>query len=255
MVSGAAYLVALAAVRWLPGWGAWAAAAVLAVIAGWIFTRRRSEADAVAAAGPALHFALIATGSLASPLIALAGVWVFLIGRALPSFALAGAGAAAILVPLGALIVGAAFGLPELLRYELIVGAGAALPVVTAFRIRRDRPADAPQPAPISSEPRADSAASDGEVVGAAMELLRRATDAQEATLWKMDGERGTAELRARSAPGGVPEPDHRVVLDGHPFRWAIDEQMHVHLQRGRRELPAPWASEMLLIPVDLPQG
>jgi diguanylate cyclase (GGDEF)-like protein len=255
VASGAAYLAALAAARWLPGWGAWAAAALLAAIAAWVFTRRRSEADGVAAAGPALHFALIATGSLASPLIALAGVWVFLVGRALPSRALAAAAAAAILVPLGALVVGAEVGLAELLRYELVVGAGGALPLVAAARSRREGPAGAPEPAPISSEPRADSAATDAEVVGAAMELLRRATDAQEATLWKMDGERGTAELRARSAPGGVPEPDHRVVLDGHPFRWAIDEQMHVHLQRGRRELPAPWASEMLLIPVDLPQG
>jgi diguanylate cyclase (GGDEF)-like protein len=247
---GVAYVAALFALRSFPEYGAWPAVIVLAALAGWAFTRG-SRAQAVLAAWPALHLLLIATGSLASPLIALAGVWAFLLLRDRSSWSAGAAVAAAVLVPLAGWLFGAPIEWMDLLRYALVFAAGAAGALV---------PTGARRPAPESEAtakpaPRTESAASDAELTEAAMELVRRATDAQEAALWKMEADEGAAQLRARAAPAGVAEPEWRVSLEGHPFRWAIDEQMPVHLQRGRRDLPSPWAAEMLLVPVDLPMG
>jgi diguanylate cyclase (GGDEF)-like protein len=158
---------------------------------------------------------------------------------------------AAVLLPLTAWMLGAQAAWPELLRYVLVCAAGAAASFVPAAARRVAQPDGEPQQKPARTE----GSASDAELTEAAMELVRRATDAQEAALWKMDAQEGTAQLRARSAPAGVAEPERRVALEGHPFRWAIDEKMPVHLQRGRRDLPSPWAAEMLLVPVDLPMG
>ena len=247
---GVAYLAALAMLRSFPEWGAWPAVLVLAALAGWAYTRR-PRAEAVLAAWPALHFLLIATGSLASPLIALAGVWAYVLLRERTAWSAGAAAGAAVLVPLAAWLFGAQIEWMDLLRYALVFAAGAAA-ALAAARARRPAPDGeaAEKPAP-----RTESAASDAELTEAAMELVRRATDAQEAALWKMEADEGAAQLRARAAPAGVPEPEWRVSLEGHPFRWAIDEQMPVHLQRGRRDLPSPWAAEMLLVPVELPMG
>ncbi len=227
------------------------AAVVLAAIAAWAFARRRSDGEAVLAAFPALHFILLATGSLASPLIAAAGVWTYLAVRERARWSAPAVGLAAVLVPLTAWLLGAPAGWPDLLRWALVCAAGAAASLVPAAARRIAQPDAEAQQKPA----RVDGSVSDAELTEAAMELVRRATDAQEASLWKMDADEGTAQLRARSAPAGVAEPDRRVALDGHPFRWAIDEQMPVHLQRGRRDLPSPWAAEMLLVPVELPMG
>ncbi len=257
LAAGVAYLAALFALRALPSWGAWAAAAVLAGVAAWAFARRRSHAEGALAAWPALHLLLIATGSLASPLVALAGVWAFLVARAraawsIPAVALAGAAA------LGAAwVLGGPPAWADVARFVGVYAAGAALALL------REGLAGAPA-APSASlaeakedrrPVRPESAGSDAQVTQAAMELVRRATDAQEAGLWRVDAEEGTAQLRARSAPQGTAAPEQRVALEGHPFRWVIDEQMPVHLQRGRRDLPSAWAAEMLLVPVDLPMG
>jgi diguanylate cyclase (GGDEF)-like protein len=235
----------------LPETGVRAAVVVLAAIAAWAFARRRSDDEAVLAAFPALHFLLLATGSLASPLIAAAGVWAYLAMRARARWSVPAVALAAVLLPLTSWLLGAAVEWADLFRYALVCAAGAAASFIPAAP-RRLAPADAE---PREKPARTEGSVSDAELTEAAMELVRRATDAQEAALWKMDADEGTAQLRARSAPAGVAEPERRVALDGHPFRWAIDEQMPVHLQRGRRDLPSPWAAEMLLVPVELPMG
>lgn len=87
------------------------------------------------------------------------------------------------------------------------------------------------------------------------LELVRLATDAHEAALWRMSPDGRTATLLGWAAlPGHEPGPEE-VVLEGHPFGWAVLEQVHVRLERGRKPLPTPWAAEMLLVPVDAPEG
>ena len=224
---------------------------VLAALAAWAFARRRTDGEAVLAAFPALHFLLLATGSAASPLIAAAGAWAYLAMRARARWSVAAVSLAGVIIPLTPLLAGAQIELRDLVRYGLVYVVGAGISFIPAAARRVAQPDAEPQQKPA----RTDGSVSDAELTEAAMELVRRATDAQEAALWKMDAHDATAQLRARSAPAGVAEPERRVALEGHPFRWAIDEQMPVHLQRGRRDLPSPWAAEMLLVPVDLPMG
>ncbi|HEY0150579.1 MAG TPA: sensor domain-containing diguanylate cyclase [Longimicrobium sp.] len=244
-------MVSLVALRWPTETGVRAAVLVLAVIAAWAFVRRRSDGEAVLAAFPALHFLLLATGSVASPLIPAAGAWAYLATRERARWSVAAVVLAGVMVPLTSLLAGAQIEFRELVRYGLVYGMGVAISFIPAAG--RRAPAD-PE-APARKATRTEAAVSDAELTEAAMELVRRATDAQEAALWKMDADEATAQLRARAAPDGVAEPEPRVSLEGHPFRWAIDEQMPVHLQRGRRDLPSPWAAEMLLVPVELPLG
>ncbi|HEX5725243.1 MAG TPA: sensor domain-containing diguanylate cyclase, partial [Longimicrobiaceae bacterium] len=91
----------------------------------------------------------------------------------------------------------------------------------------------------------------------AALELVRRATDAHEAALWQAGGgaEPASARLLARAASPGVVVPEPEVALEGHPFRLTLDEQVPQRWERGRKLLPSPWAAEMLLVPVDAPAG
>jgi diguanylate cyclase (GGDEF)-like protein len=93
------------------------------------------------------------------------------------------------------------------------------------------------------------------EVLARALELARLSTDAHEAALWRMSPDRSSASLEAWAAlPGYAPE-SRAVFLEGHPFGWAILEQVHVRLERGKRPLPTTWAAEMLLMPVEGPEG
>ncbi len=140
-----------------------------------------------------------------------------------------------------------------LLRAALAIAAGAGAWWWEARRSPRS---------PETGEPavaRAAAAAEDPEaaevVVARMMELVRRATDAHEAALWRMDASGRTATLLELAAHPAEPAPPAVVDLEGHPFGWAILERVHVHLQRGRRVLPSMWAEEMLLVPVDLPDG
>ncbi|HEX2202480.1 MAG TPA: sensor domain-containing diguanylate cyclase [Longimicrobium sp.] len=103
--------------------------------------------------------------------------------------------------------------------------------------------------------PKREGPATDDEALETALEVVRRATDAHEAALWKVDGEWTTASLVARAASPGVPEAEPIVSLEGSPYKWAVEEQLPQHVQRGKRDLPVTWAAEMLLVPVDLPEG
>lgn len=87
------------------------------------------------------------------------------------------------------------------------------------------------------------------------LELVRLATDAHEAGLWRMSPDGATATLLGWAALPGQAPGEEEVSLEGHPFAWAMLEQVHVRLERGRRRLPTAWAAEMLLVPVDAPEG
>lgn len=118
------------------------------------------------------------------------------------------------------------------------------------------RPAP-PSPAPETGTPSGLAAAEgdDPDVLSRELELVRLATDAHEAALWRMWPDETRATLLGWSAlPGYAPEADE-VSLLGHPFGWAITERVHVRLERGRKPLPTTWAAEMLLVPVDAPSG
>jgi len=137
-------------------------------------------------------------------------------------------------------------------------GVLLALALGAGWLLSRHRRAPAPSPARV---PRTEPAppidlpvpprASEAELLAHACELVRRATDAEEAALW-MATEAGTHAVRLARA--GRVEDDASdgaaITLEGHPFRWPIAEGEYVWLERGRRTLPLHWAAEMLLLPV-----
>ena len=202
------------------------------------------------AAWPPLHLLLFATGSTDSALIVLAAAWVTMLGRAPSAVLGAGVAAAAVIVP-------AAQGLhpapawTSLARYELLIAGAAGVAA-----LRRMRPSLAAAPVDEDDAPRKPEVTDDdAAALRTALEMVRRATDAHEATLWRADGEWRAASLVTRAAAPGVPLPDAVVPLEGTPYRWAVEEQLPQHVRRGKRDLPAPWAEEMLVLPVDLPEG
>jgi diguanylate cyclase (GGDEF)-like protein len=251
LVPAALYAAALAALGWLPWWGTAAAAVVLAGAAAWAFGRAGApEGSAVATAWPPLHLLLVLTGGLASPLTPLAGAWAFLVGRrarrAAPFLA---AGVLALAMGVAWARDGAVDATGAVrLALLLALGVGA---VLLAERRRPRAPGETPAdaaPLPAADEPEPRTAA---EALDDALEVVRAATDAHEAALWRRaGGDPPAARLIGRSAVPDVDAPDPLAALDGHPFGWAIAERMPVHLQRGKRDLPAPWAAEMLLVPV-----
>ncbi|HYJ78019.1 MAG TPA: GAF domain-containing protein, partial [Longimicrobiaceae bacterium] len=250
--AGAAYVAALAAPALVPAWAVALAAAALAGTAVGVYHLRRDKGDLVLAAWPALHLLVHLTGALASPLIALPAAWAVALGRLRPRAALAGVAAAALLVPLAGWVHGGAFSLASLARYELLIGLAAAYARV------RGRPAARPAREAAEAPPaegRTARGASDAEVWRSVLEVARRAAEAHEAALWRADAERQTAELVGVAAAPGAPAPEPAISLVGTPYRWAIEEQLPQRVEPGRRELPVPWAEEMLLVPVDLPGG
>ncbi|HEX8691868.1 MAG TPA: sensor domain-containing diguanylate cyclase [Longimicrobium sp.] len=174
------------------------------------------------------------------------------LGRFRPQAAPAAAVAAALLVPLAEWIHLGPPSLASILRYELLIGLAAAYALVGRPRAPRTAGA-ARQPVQAAEEPAAR--AGDVEAMEAALELARLAAGAHEAALWKADAEWQSASLVARAAAPGAPSPAPVVALEGSPYRWAIEEQIPQRVEPGRRELPVAWAAEMLIVPVDLPEG
>ena len=242
----------LAALGTLPWWGLTAAGAALVLLAGWVQRTGGGRAQVTLAAWPPLHVLLFATGSADSPAIALVAAWVVAIGRAPVAVRVVGWAAAALLVPAAQWLYQAPPTIPSLVRYELLLVIAAAL---SALRRERATPASAATEVEEARETAIGEDGDDDAALKTALEMVRRATDAHEATLWRADGEWRSARLVCRAAAPGVPLPDAVVGLEGSPYKWAVEEQLPQHVRRGKRDLPAPWAEEMLVVPVDLPEG
>ena len=245
----------------LAWWGAALAVVVLVVLAGWTVRVRGKDAASAAALWPALHALIIATGSLASPLVPLALAWTGLFARrATPQRIAPAAGAVALLGIAADVVDGVLPAWTVVLRWVLLMGIGAALGPLLAGGAPRGRgkaspaePMDPPQPR------RGGADATDAEAVETALATVMRATDAHEAALWRAegdaDGEERTAMLLSRVAAPDVPAPESPVPLAGHPFAWAVDERLPQRIERGKKQLPSPWAAEMLLLPVETADG
>ena len=154
---------------------------------------------------------------------------------------------------LGALFAPAPWSAPLAALAGVLAGVLAA-----PFLARSASARPAPPPAASETGARSAEAGADGDdpdVLSRELELVRLATDAHEAALWRMWPDETRATLLGWSAlPGYSPEADELSLL-GHPFGWAITERVHVRLERGRKPLPTTWAAEMLLVPVDAPSG
>jgi diguanylate cyclase (GGDEF)-like protein len=195
---------------------------------------RGKDAAAAAALWPPLHVLLAATGSLASPLVPLALAWTGLFARrAQPRLVLPAAGAVAVLAIAADALDGVLPAWTMVLRWILLM---------------------APPPPPHA---RRGGEATDGEAVETALATVMRATDAHEAALWRAEGEgdERTALLLSRVAAPDVAAPESPVPLAGHPFAWAVDERLPQRIERGKKQLPSPWAAEMLLVPVETADG
>jgi diguanylate cyclase (GGDEF)-like protein len=243
----------------LPGWGAAAAVLALVVLAGWIARSRGKDAVAAAALWPPLHALLIATGSLASPLAPLALGWLGLFARrAEPRRIAPAAGVVALLGLLADSVDGSPPAWTTALGWIVTMAVGALLMPLLRGGEGRGRTRVSPAEPMDAAHPRRGGEATDAEAVETALATVMRATDAHEAALWRAEGEDDggrTAVLLSRVAAPDVAAPESPVALAGHPFAWAVDERLPQRIERGKKPLPSPWASEMLLVPVETAEG
>jgi diguanylate cyclase (GGDEF)-like protein len=239
----------------LPWWGAALAIVVLLGLHVWTHRIHGKEAPSVAALWPPLHVLLIATGSLASPLIPLAAGWLGLFARRVPVKSILPAAAAlAVLGIVADVVDGTPPAWTMALRWILLmVVAGGSVALAAGGAAARPRAKTAPVE-PADPHPRRSGEVTDAEAVETALATVMRATDAHEAALWRAEGEgeERTAALLSRVAAPDVDAPESPVPLAGHPFAWAVDERLPQRIERGKKHLPAPWAAEMLLVPVEI---
>jgi diguanylate cyclase (GGDEF)-like protein len=244
----------------LPWWGAALAVVPFVALAGWTVRARGKDAAAAAALWPALHALLIATGSLDSPLTPLALVWAGVLARrAQPHWLMLCLAVATLLGILAHPEIGIQPGFEPELRWIVLMGIAAALAQWTsrAAPVRGRAKASPAEPADAPQTRRGGAEATDAEAVETALATVMRATDAHEAALWRAEGEgdERTAVLLSRAAAPDVPAPESPVPLVGHPFAWAVDERLPQRIERGKKQLPSPWAAEMLLVPVETAEG
>jgi len=257
MLVGAVYLIALTASSVLSQGAMLGAAGATAIAVGlaWRLSPDR-EITALAAWAP-IHLLLLGTGSLASPLLPLAAGWIILLVVVAPGLAVAAAAGIALLVPtVHRLTEGSWPHTAALVTHILVLGVAlSALLIGRGMPRRRDADrasgGDRVQPSP---SPSSLDAAFAGDRFAEALELIRLAAGATQAGLWKGDAEHRSAQLRAWAGEDEAP-PAPRVALPGHPFEMSMLERVNIQLEAGRKPLPAAWAEEMLLVPVDLPEG
>jgi diguanylate cyclase (GGDEF)-like protein len=220
---------------------------------------RGKDAASAAALWPSLHVLLIATGSLASPLVPLALAWLGLFSRrAEARFVAPAAGAVVALAIAADVLDGAMPAWTVVLRWILLMGIGAGLlRLMAGAAAGRARTIASPVEPAQPVQTRRDGEATDAEAVETALATVMRATDAHEAALWRAEGEgeERAAALLSRVAAPDVAAPESPVPLAGHPFAWAVDERLPQRIERGKKQLPSPWAAEMLLVPVETADG
>ena len=218
---------------------------------------RGKDAASAAALWPPLHLLLIATGSLASPLIPLAAGWAALFARrAQPKAVLPAAAVVAVLGLMGDAVDGTLPAWTLALRWVLLMAVAGGLGMLIAGGAAPRRTGKV-SPAEPAARARRPGEVTDAEAVEIALATVMRATDAHEAALWRAEGEgeERTAALLSRVAAPDVAAPETPVPLAGHPFAWAVDERLPQRIERGKKLLPSPWAAEMLLVPVETADG
>ena len=141
-----------------------------------------------------------------------------------------------------------------LLRWVLLMAIAAGLATLVAGGGSMRRMGKTAPVEPADPRPRRSGEATDAEAVETALATVMRATDAHEAALWRAEGEgeERAAALLSRVAAPDVDAPESPVPLAGHPFAWAVDERLPQRIEKGKKSLPAPWAREMLLVPVEI---
>ncbi len=151
---------------------------------------------------------------------------------------------ASLLLALHALFSGESGVLTTPALISILAGIALLAPLIRTSELT-DQPAIANAKAPEREIGRAsDDALQDG------LHLTREAAGASEASLWRVDTARSVAVREASSREPDLELGPANLSLPGHPFAWAVLEQVHVRLERGRRVLPSGWAEEMLLIPL-----
>ena len=240
-----------------PWWIAALAVLVLLALGAWA-SRAAGRDAALPAAWPAVHLLIAATGHLASPLAPLAAGWMGLFARRIPRRLVVPASIALVLL---GLVPDWLDGEPPAwtmgVRWILLIAIGAGLGALAGSAAPRGRAKVSPAEPMEPAQPRRGGEVTDAEAVETALATVMRATDAHEAALWRAEGdeEARTAALLSRVAAPDVPAPESPVPLAGHPFAWAVDERLPQRLERGKKLLPAPWAAEMLLVPVETADG
>jgi hypothetical protein len=146
-----------------------------------------------------------------------------------------------------AAMMGSTLGVAMLVVAALVL-IGVALKRAPEPPARREVERPPARPAAASAAPEREA-----ERASVLLDLARRAARADEAALWRLDAPAGLVRLAARAAGSEEWATPHVIVFDDGPFGTAVSEQTHMHLERGRRELPAPWAAEMLLVPTGRP--
>jgi diguanylate cyclase (GGDEF)-like protein len=215
--------------------------------------RRYTLPDVVALvlAWAPLHLLVLGTGSLASPAIPLAAAWVVAVGaasRVQPGWA---ALAAAMLLIAPELLDLQTVEAGEVLRLLLLLALAAS--ASRFFHARSDARAATGPNAPAAPPRRREEAAPlPPAALSALLEVVRQATGASEAAIWR--GNLHAGGLYPVAVAGGGPTeapPQPILQLEGHPYSWALLEQRPIHLEKGRKPLPRSSASEMLLLPLD----
>jgi diguanylate cyclase (GGDEF)-like protein len=196
-----------------------------------------------------LHLLVLGTGSLASPAIPLAAAWVVAVGaasRVQPGWA---ALAAAMLLIAPELLDPDTLETGEVLRLLLLLALAAS--ASRFFHARSDARAAAEPTAPAAPARRREEVAPlPPAALSALLEVVRQATGASEAAIWR--GNLHGSGLHPVAVAGATEAPQPILQLEeGHPYSWALLEQRPIHLERGRKPLPRSSANEMLLLPLD----
>lgn len=231
-------------------------ALVAVALATWTVSSSNHVAARAAATWVALHAVVLASGGVRSPLLVLAAGWIVWVGAMRPAWQRQAAGAALAMLLGAELLTPDAYDLRGALSAVLLAGF-AALVAPARRRAEREPGAPAPDDRTAARDPATPrTGAADRLLLEEACEVVRRATGAQEATLWRADGAgRVWLVARAADASGDAEAGEDEVPLEGHPFGWPLQEGMHIRLERGRRALPTAWAQEMLLLPIAAPEG
>lgn len=200
-----------------------------------------------------LHLAVIATGGLASPVVALAGVWAVAVAWTLRTGAAVASCIAGALLLAGTSAAISPAGPAALAEVPLAIAAGCLLGAAlrrATIRLRLQQR----RLRVIEDEARrgmSGPASRPGErvrLLEAALESARAQNGAVRVVLWEVEAEAGRVLPRV-AIPGPPPRP---VSLSGSPFRWVWEERVPLRLE-DRAEKVGAFAADggACVVPVD----